>query len=428
MQWRLWLICGKARFPSWRRETESMFRWIIILLVLGVVAFAAGWLADNPGSVTLDWLDYQITQSVALLIVEVVVLVAIAVVLFRLWRSIARSPRSVKNWRNERRQRQGYEAMSRGFVAVAAGDGETATRHARRAEALIDDRPLTMLLSAQAAQLQGDDKAAEKFFTAMLDRPSTEFLGVRGLLGQALKREDWKEALGLARRAHRLNPKSEWVTQTLYDLQKKTGEWEGATATLEESAKRKLIPPGQLPPQRAALLHNSSLEATGADATRLEKKAFDADPSFVPAAVRYARLLIAEGNLRKAAGVIEQAWRHNPDPELAEVYYLTRKSEDALQKVEAAKRLAKSNPNHAESRINVASAALEARLWGEARKSLEPLTGEDASPRVCRLMAELEESEHGDLARARTWLMRATDGGQTADISPLKEPIAGPAR
>lgn len=394
-----------------------MLRWILILLILGIFAFAAGWLADHPGFITLDWLGYRITQSVALLIVELLVLVAIAIVLFRIWSSIAHSPRSVRKWRDERRQREGYQAISRGFVAVAAGDGETATRHARRAEALIDDWPLTMLLSAQAAQLQGDDKAAEKFFTAMLDRPSTEFLGVRGLLGQALKREDWKEALGLARRAHRLNPKSEWVTQTLYDLQKKTGEWSGATATLEESAKRKMIPAGELPPQRAALLHNSSLDAAGAEAISLEKKAFNADPAFVPAAARYARLLIAEGSPRKAAGVIEQAWRHNPDAELAQVYFLARKAEDALQKVEAAKRLAKNNPGHLESRINVAAASLEARLWGEARKSLEPVAGDDAPPRVCRLMAELEEAEHGDLVRARSWLMRATDDGRGADVS-----------
>ena len=394
-----------------------MFRWILILLVLGGVAFGAGWLADNPGFVTLDWLGYSISQSVALMIVEVVVVIGAAILLYRLWRSIVHSPQSIKDWRSERRQRQGYEAMSRGFVAVAAGDGETAIRHARRAESLIEDRPLTMLLSAQAAQLQGDDKAAENFFTAMLDRPATEFLGVRGLLGQALKRQDWTEALRLARRGHRVNPKSEWVTETLYDLQKKTGEWAGATETLEESVKRKLIPAGELQPQRAELLHNSSLEATGAAATNLAKKAFKADPGFVPAAVRYARLLVAEGSLRKASGVVERAWQNNPDPELAEVYYLARKSEDALQKVEAAQRLAKQNPKHQESRIAVATAAMEARLWGEARTRLDPLAGDDASPRVCRLMAALEEAEHGDLARARTWLLRATADEHGPDMS-----------
>jgi HemY protein len=405
-----------------------MFRWILILLVLGVLAFGAGWLANNPGSVTLDWLGYSISQSVAVMIIELVVFVAVVIVLYRLWRTFVRSPQSIKDWRKERRQRQGYEAMSRGFVAVAAGDGETALRHARRAESLIEDRPLTMLLSAQAAQLQGDDKAAEKFFTAMLDRPATEFLGVRGLLGQAMKRQDWTEALRLARRGHRVNPKSEWMTETLYELQKKTGEWTAATATLEESVKRKLIPAGELPPQRADLLYHGSLEATGAEAMNLARKAFKADQGFVPAAVRYARLLVAEGSLRKATGVVEQAWRHSPDPELAEVYLLAAKADDALQKLDAAKRLAKKNPVHAESNILVAAAALEARKWDEARTSLEPLADEHAPPRVCRLMAELEEGEHGDLARARTWLMRATGDDHGPNLSSPAPQAAGSAK
>ena len=34
----------------------------------------------------------------------------------------------------------------------------------------------------------------------------------------------------------------------------------------------------------------------------------------------------------------------------------------------------------------------------------------DTQARVCRLMARLEESEHGDMALARDWLMRASTG------------------
>jgi hypothetical protein len=43
------------------------------------------------------------------------------------------------------------------MVAVAAGDAAEAGRQAKRADALLGDPPLTMLLSAQAAQLNGDD-------------------------------------------------------------------------------------------------------------------------------------------------------------------------------------------------------------------------------------------------------------------------------
>ena len=42
-----------------------------------------------------------------------------------------------------------------------------------------------MLLSAQAAQLTGDDAAARRYFSGMLEQPETAFLALRGLLLQA---------------------------------------------------------------------------------------------------------------------------------------------------------------------------------------------------------------------------------------------------
>ena len=256
-------------------------------------------------------------------------------------------------------------------MAVAAGDAETARRQARRAETLLDGRPLTMLLSAQAAQLQGDDQAAARFFTTMRERSDTEFLGVRGLLAQAMKRQDWNEALSLAERAHRLNPKSDWVVAALYDLQRRAGRWADAEGTLNQRVALHLLPPSDAPRERAEILVKQS-EAGPADAALgLAKKAFNADPGYPPAAARYARLLIAEGSLGRAATALERAWAISPDPELADLYWEARQSHDALSKVKAAQRLATHNPDHPESRIAIAVAALEARLWGEARTNLE---------------------------------------------------------
>ena len=49
----------------------------------------------------------------------------------------------------------------------------------------------------------------------MMEQPETEFLGLRGLLTQAIKRGDKGEALDLARRAYRLKPKSAWVAANI---------------------------------------------------------------------------------------------------------------------------------------------------------------------------------------------------------------------
>ena len=70
------------------------------------------------------------------------------------------------------------------------------------------------------------------------------------------------------------------------------------------------------------------------------------------------------------------------------------------------------NPDHVESHLARGRAALEARLWGEARRHLTAAAGPgglDGNPSeaVCRLMAELAESERADIETSRTWLARA---------------------
>ena len=62
----------------------------------------------------------------------------------------------------------------------------------------------------------------------------------------------------------------------------------------------------------------------------------------------------------------------------------------------------------AEGRLAVARSALEAREFRRAREALEPLLAERPSMRVCLLMSDLEQAEHGATGKGREWLARAT--------------------
>ncbi len=389
-----------------------MRRVIGFVVILAVLVLVSVWLAEQPGYFTLDWGGWRIETSVAVLAAALAVLAAVAALLYRVWLFTRRLPRRIGESRREVRRRRGYLALTRGMVAVAAGDAHEAHRQVKQAEGLLGDPPLTMLLSAQASQLAGDERAAEKFFNAMLNRPETEFLGVRGLLSQALKRGNKKKALELAQRGHRLRPNSDWVSAKLFDLQIEGGHWSDAEQTLKHSSRNGLVTQAKARRDAAALAVQRSREAAGrgedGEALKLLRRAHDQEPGFAPASVALARRLVADGKAGRAASVIEKAWTLEPHPDLAEVYWEARRVEDALAKVRAAQNLAKLNPDHPESHLAVARSALEARLWGEARAHLEAIGGEDPPARVCRLMAELEESEHEDMAAARGWLMRAS--------------------
>jgi HemY protein len=381
-----------------------------IFVVAGVVA-AAVFLADRPGRVDIVWQSWQIETSVGVL-VAAAVLTALVVWLLvsTLWLIIS-SPRRMLRSRRARQRRAGYRALAQGMVAVAAGDAQEARRLARRADVLLADPPLTLLLSAQAAQLDGDEGAAKRFFTAMLERRETEFLGLRGLLNQALRAGDRGAALRLAERAMALRPRTRWVALSRFDLETRERHWEAARKTLAQLTRRQLVSRERGRHYRGVILYELSLAALGngdrpgAIALAAEAQALVQDLA-APAA-HHARLLLAEQRARRAAKAIERAWRTAPHPELAQVYNAIHEGAQPLARVKALERLAAQNPTARESHVALAEAAIEAQLWGEARRHLEAAIATDPTARLCLLSAQLEEAERGDLAAMRVWLDRA---------------------
>ena len=384
--------------------------WYFVKVVVAIAI--AVWLAQHPGRVVIDlyWWELRIETSVGVLAVATLLMLAAAALVYRSWRSLRRAPGELRAGRRGRRRAAGYQALTQGMVAVAAGDPHEARRQARKAGGLLGEPPLTLLLSAQAAQLTGEARAAQSYFEAMLERPETEFLGLRGLIVQAMRGGAIAPALALARRARELRPQSAWVHDVLFRLLSRAGDWRQAQVALEASAARDGVARREADRRRALLLVERSRASEAAEheneALQQARKAYELYPALAPAAVQTARLLARAGKARRALKTVEGAWQTCPQPDLAAVY-AELVAGDALARVKALEKLYKTNPGHLESHIALAEAALDAKLWGEARNHLQSAAHIRASGRVCRLMARLEESENGDAAAARAWLDRA---------------------
>ncbi len=387
--------------------------WFLFIVTLSI--FAIVWLLDRPGSVVLDWLGYRVETSIALVFCLVLGIAFITAQGYRIWLFLCCAPaRMTEAWR-QRRKQQGYQALTKGMVAVSAGDAEEATRSVKRAEVLLNEPPLTMLLSAQTAQLNGDEKAAEFFFNAMAENSETEFLGIRGLLGQAIKRDDTEEALNLAQRAHRLKPNSEWAGSHLFDLQTQEDLWLEALVTADELVRNKIIAKNEGKGLKAVLYYQLGLDAkkVGEESKAFEqfKKAAGIDSTFVPAIGAYANALIKKNKKKKALMLIEKTWGMAPHPSLLEIYWRAGDGSEGLERVRQTDQLSSLNSSHIESQVARVRANLDLALWGEARHQLESIgkqTPDALDSRICSLWAELEEGEHGDIVKAHAWLSRAS--------------------
>lgn len=388
-----------------------MIRALWFLLKLAIVIAVAIWLVERPGTVSVHWLGYAIETSFIVALLIGLAALGVAALGYRLIRGVLRTPTRLRRYGRARKRERGYRALTQGMVAVAAGDAPAARKMARKADGLLNEPPLTMLLSAQAAQLQGDERAAKEYFTAMLDRPETAFLGLRGLLTQAIKSGDRVEALQLARKARALQPNTPWLLGTLYDLEARSGDWASAEGTLQQAIQAGAIPTEDGRRHRTVLLLERSFEAErrgrGDAALSHAQSAHDLMPGYVPAAARLARLLVAAGKLKPAAKVVERTWRQSPHPDLADAYREVLNGYDPLTRVKLFEKLLAQAPDHAESHIALARVALEAKLWGEARDHLKSALAVAPSRRLFRLFAELERNERHDEAAARDWMAKA---------------------
>ena len=392
-----------------------MVRGLLFFIKIGLIVAAALYIAEYPGRVSVDWQGWRVDMSVGLLALLLLAFVILSIVLARLFSGTLAVPGRFMATRRTARRERGYKTLTQGLVAVAAGDPGEARRLARKAETLLHDPPLTRLLTAQAAQLEGDSDAAKRYFTEMLEDPETAFLGTRGLLMQAISDGDRDKAMDLAEKAFTLRPGTNWAARHLIELQRESGDWDGALKTITVAMRNKAIPDVEAKRMKAKLLVAQARERQSAgdydEALKLANQAGKLAGDLAEAVTMSARLLARRGKESKATKLLEDAWRQSPDPAISRAYRdVAPPGSTALGQVTRFERLLSLNPDHPESHLALAEAALEAELWGEARSHLETLIGDDEhpEPRICRLMAQLEESEHADLEKARYWLAKAT--------------------
>ena len=296
------------------------------------------------------------------------------------------------------------------MIAVGSGDENAARRHARdAARYLRKDEPLLLLLKAQAAQISGDRDVAEQVFQEMAQVQETQVLGLRGLYVEARRRGDADTAWKHASEAARLAPAVDWANEAVLEGLCARGDWRAAIDTVERRAALGLIDKPTAKRHRAVLLTADALARSEADeeaALASAKEAVRLAPDLVPAASLAGRILGHRLELRKAGKILETAWQASPHPDLADAYTHLRAGDSARDRMKRAERLAMLSSWAPEGRIALARAALEARDFDMARKTLDPLLQEGRpSVRVCLLMAELARRRIG-LCRRRTGMAR----------------------
>ncbi|HIF77183.1 MAG TPA: heme biosynthesis protein HemY, partial [Sulfitobacter sp.] len=338
----------------------SLIKIVLFVVLVAALAWGAGFLLESEGGIQLTVAGTEYTLgplqsviAVLLLMFAVWVLLKIVALLSAVWHFLNGDETALSRYFDRNRERKGYEALSDGLMALASGEGQVAMAKAAKADRYLKRPALTNLLTAQAAELAGDRRKAERTYRKLVEDEKTRFVGVRGIMKQKLADGDTETALKLAEKAFALKPKHEETGDTLLKLQAEKHDWTGARGTLQAKYKNGHLP-RDVHKRRDAVLALSEAREVIAEGNSIEAReaAIEANrlsPDLVPAAVMAARSYIAQDKPRYASKVLQKAWSVHPHPDLAAAFAEVQPDETPQQRIKRFRALTKSQPDHPET-------------------------------------------------------------------------------
>lgn len=396
----------------------TLLKIVIFLCIVVAGTWGIGALMETEGGIRLTVAGTEFTLGPLESIVALLVLMVASWALFKVVGLVLAFVRfalgdttAINRFFDRRRERQGYDALAEGMMALASGESKLAMTKAAKAEKLLERPALTMLLTAQAAEQSGDIAKATDAYKRLLKDDKTRFVGVRGLMKQQLEAGATDKALKLAEKAFALNPKHHEVQDTLLQLQANSHDWAGARQTLGAKLKHGALP-RDVHKRRDAVLALGLAKDISDEEKRIEAQeaAIEANrlsPDLIPAAIMAADAYVLDKKPKNATRVIKKAWAVEPHPDLAGAFARIKPNETTAERLSRFAVLTGQHKDHPETRMLKAELLIAAEDFPAARAALGDLAETDPTTRALAIMAAIEKGSGADDAIVKGWLARA---------------------
>lgn len=374
----------------------------LIVIALALISGAALiWMADfQPGFVLLQYGNWSLETSLVVFIIAFVLLVIACYSGLRSLMLLRQTPRRIKLWRQQQRQRRASQELTKGLITLEEGRWAEAERlllrHARNSETPL----LHYLAAARAAQKQLAPERRDNYLKLAHETTAGADIAVGVVQAELQLSAGQKEqALATLQHLREMSPKHPYVLQLLQQLYQEMDQWQDVQAVLPDLRKRNVL--------------SSSVAATlSTDATvgQLDQALLKQDWTKMaliwqkaPSKARqteamlkpYIRGLIIQGESDQALLLIEEFLRKNWSDAL--IYqYGQLKGGDLLKRVSAAEKWLKSQADNPWLLLSLGLLAKHARLWAKAEYYLKESLTYGARGETFEALAEVYNATGDD--------------------------------
>lgn len=379
---------------------------LFVLAIIIVFAFTY----SNPVSFAFN--DVIITTPSYILIAIILIVIAIILLFQKFLFFLRQTSQKYKFYRKDLIHTKGYNSFIQGMVALANKDFKRALTESRNINKYFKDETLGLLLKSETLKIEKRFDELNQVYEKMIKNPDTSLLGLRGLMEQNLRAQDYHHALVYGEKLFKLNPQIDKLYETLVTVISKTHNWHKLLKITDQSLRYKIIDKNIFNKNKsiafyeiAKIKHANSEK----ESINLMEKAIKLDNSFQPLVSYYVQLLLNNNNLQKAKKVLITAWSINQHPNLKnEIKLFADKSKISYS--ETVKQITSKTSSYNESIILLTEAFIEEKKWEKAREQIKVLLTHQPTKEVCLLMAKIEEGASGDPQKINSWVSRSNFG------------------
>ena len=381
------------------------FQFIILLII-------ASWSIQNSKPVSFIFKDITVTTSTSVLIIGLLVVVIICLLLQRFIFFLKQSKQKYKFYRERSIIKKGHNSFVQGMVALANKDFNKVIAEAKNANKYLKDKSLSLLLTSETLKIEKKFDQLNLVYEEMLNEPNMNLLGLRGLMEQNLRAQDYHHAFIYGEKLFYLNPKIEKLYETLINIIGKTNNWQKMIYLSEQSLKYKII-------DKKTYIENKSIayfeiakikhKSFEQESIELMEKALKLKEDFAPFVSFYIQLLINNNKLNKAKKVLKKAWTAFSHPHLKQHMEELAKALK-ISYLELVKYIVANTKDNYETQILLAESYLDNQSWDNARLQIKSLLSHKPTREVCLLMSKIEEGYSGDSHKINAWISRSNLG------------------
>ena len=392
-----------------------MFKFFFNIIRLVLLIIVSLFIINNSFIISLEISDYIFTISSTYVFIALLLFLIFIFFFQTIYFKSKFKYQKFKITKNINNKQKGYDAFVSGMISIANKDYKKAVKETKNiAKYLKEDTSLTLLLKSEIFKIEKQYTSLEEVYEEMSKNSLTENLGLRGMMEQYLRSQDYHHAFIYGEKLFNNNPHIEKIYETLVNIIAKTNNWTQLILISDKAFSKKIISRETYQTNKSiAFFEIAKIKKFGdiKDSIKNIQKAISLRGNFPPYVILYIEILIQEKKYNLAKKYLKKVWNENPHSDYkSSIVQLADKLN--IEVYELANIIIGSKRSLEESKLMLVEASIISKKWEEARKQIKGLIDVNPKKEVCLLMAKIEEEDTGNIQAVNAWKNRAKNGAE----------------